>query len=152
MLFPGICSGLFPSFFSYLNIILEWWLMAGNRAALFKSQKAYVGQQGMYRMSCKFECNELHTGNAYTHKHSPVLKWNTVSWDEKTKKKKSKKKRWSREKSSRKEWHQLGKIWICHLWEIYYFASGNCFLSCLQVQKLDCQVWVMCKFWFKINK
>ena len=42
--------------------------------SLCKSEKAYVGQQSMYRMSCKLECNALHIVSAYTRKHSSVLK------------------------------------------------------------------------------
>lgn len=79
LLFHGICC-FFSSFFSYLNIILDWWLMAGNGAAflsLCKSQKAYVGQQSMYRMSCKLECNALHIVSASTSKHSSISAKNT---------------------------------------------------------------------------
>jgi len=34
--------------------------------SLCKNQKAYVGQQSMYRMSCKLECNAFHIVSAYT--------------------------------------------------------------------------------------
>lgn len=74
--------------------------MAGNRAALCKSRKAYVGQQSMYRMSCKLECNALHSASVDTPKHSSVLKVLVRHCVPEKKKR----------KFSRKEWRLLGKI------------------------------------------
>lgn len=69
-------SCFFPSFFplfNYHSCVMTHGRKQGCLVSLCKPQKTNVGQQSMYRMSCKLECDAFHIVSAYT-QNSRVLK------------------------------------------------------------------------------